>query len=130
MNIMIRIRLGAAILLLTAGLGYSPVHSETPVGNFSQGNIHEVVVPRFGAHLIQTRQPVKRVSVAEPTIADVKVISPFDLLIEGRGQGITTCVVWYKTEGGEIYRVKVNRGAEVETLLGTELSQDKSLWGW
>ncbi len=127
---MIPFRLLIAVLFLTAGIGWSPGQLEASEEVEPQGNVREVRLPRFSAHVFTTSHPVKRVSVTEPEIADVKVITPFDVALEGRQAGSTTCVVWYQTGETEVFQIKVNHGFEVEILLGTEFSPEKSLRGW
>jgi len=48
--------------------------------------------------LVDSERIVKRVSVAKPEIADVEVVSPKQLLVIGKGTGITTLIHWDETE--------------------------------
>ena len=123
---MVPFRTLIVVFLLAAGIAWSPAQCETSAGM----NHHEVKLQRHRAHVIETSEPIKKVSVADPDIADIKVIAPSCLVIEGRRVGGTTCLVWYEDEGGEIFDVKVGHGMEVEAILGTALTPDKSLWGW
>jgi pilus assembly protein CpaC len=44
--------------------------------------------------LIDTKEIIRRVSIAKPEIADVEVISPRQLLIIGKSAGTTTLIYW------------------------------------
>jgi pilus assembly protein CpaC len=45
--------------------------------------------------LIEVKEPFKRVSVTDPNIADVFVISPNQILISGKAVGVTSLVLFY-----------------------------------
>ena len=48
------------------------------------------------ATVLDLKDPATKVAVANPTIADVQVISPTQLLLIGRGVGVTSLVVFYR----------------------------------
>jgi len=48
--------------------------------------------------LIDTKENIRRVSIARPEIADVEVISPRQLLIIGKSAGSTTLIYWNEQE--------------------------------
>jgi len=48
--------------------------------------------------LIDTKENIRRVSIARPEIADVEVISPRQLLIIGKSAGTTTLIYWNEQE--------------------------------
>jgi putative type II/III system pilus formation protein len=45
-------------------------------------------------HVMNLAEPASKVAVANPSIADVQVINPSQLLIAGRSSGVTTLVVF------------------------------------
>lgn len=66
-----------------------------------------------------------RVSIADPEVAEAVVVSPTEVLINGRGLGTTTFVVWDASGFRRIYGVEVtadSRGLErsLRTLFPTE----------
>jgi len=47
--------------------------------------------------LLALNEPARKVSVANPNIADVQVMSPNQLLVNGKAVGVTSLVVFYAT---------------------------------
>jgi Flp pilus assembly secretin CpaC len=47
------------------------------------------------AMVIDLKGPARKVAVANPAIADIQVISPTQLLVIGRGIGVTSLVVFF-----------------------------------
>jgi len=47
-----------------------------------------------GSDLIKTAQPFRRVSIADPTIADVVVLSPREIYVFGKKVGYTSMILW------------------------------------
>jgi Flp pilus assembly secretin CpaC len=46
------------------------------------------------SHVLDLRDPARKVAVANPAIADVQVISPTQLLVVGKAPGITSLVIF------------------------------------
>jgi pilus assembly protein CpaC len=57
--------------------------------------------------LLKSPEPVKRVSVAKPEIADFVLISPKELYIMGKAPGVTTLMLWHDTRLVAVYDVEV-----------------------
>lgn len=57
--------------------------------------------------LIDVKTPIERVSIANPAIADVTVISPNQLMILGKAFGSTSLIIWQKGEKPRFHEVKV-----------------------
>jgi pilus assembly protein CpaC len=55
--------------------------------------------------LLRTPWPVKSVSIAEPKIADVQVINPTDLVVQGKSIGTTDLIIW--GDGGNAQHAQV-----------------------
>lgn len=58
-------------------------------------------------HLIRTSNPVSRVSVAQPEVADVNPISPDELLVTAKSPGTTQLIVWNDAEQSQVIDVTV-----------------------
>jgi pilus assembly protein CpaC len=67
----------------------------------------QVVKPPFQA---------SRVSVTDPAVADVQVLTPEQLLIMGKKPGTTDLVVWSQQE--QVWRTRLDVGIDVERLKG------------
>ena len=75
--------------------------------------------------LINLKKPVERVAVVKPEIADVEVISPIQIQINGLSTGATTLMVWEKGEQKpSFYEVRVNGDISQIGLQLLELSPD------
>jgi len=46
------------------------------------------------SHVLNITDPARKVAVANPAIADVQVISPTQLLVIGKGPGVTSLVIF------------------------------------
>jgi pilus assembly protein CpaC len=103
-----RTRTTIATLLLAAALAYgSPASAQVfitePEGSVSlaQGTSAVLVSPA----------EFNRVSMADPNVAEAVVVSPTEVLINGRNLGTTTFVVWDTTGARRIYGVEVTADA-------------------
>jgi len=68
--------------------------------------------------LLQFESDVLRVAVSEPKIADAVVVSPREVMLNGKGIGKATIVVW---EAGQIpARYQVNVAPDLETFSGVK----------
>lgn len=64
--------------------------------------------------VIQTPWTIKRISVAEPIIADVQVIDPNQIVVLGKSIGLTDLIVW--SEDTEVWAVQIHVELDLETL--------------
>lgn len=55
--------------------------------------------------------PASRVAVGDHAIADIRVVSPDQLLIQGKRPGFTSLLIWEKKSGGQVrnYFIQVDR---------------------
>lgn len=61
-----------------------------------------------GSDLIKTAEPFRRVSIADPTIADVVVLSPREIYVFGKKVGYTSMVLWDEEKGKTLLDVIVS----------------------
>jgi pilus assembly protein CpaC len=62
--------------------------------------------------LLVLSEPIARVSVADPKIADMKVITPTQLLLTARGVGSTDLTLWNKKDEPLVLALLVSRNLE------------------
>lgn len=62
------------------------------------------------SHVLKFEGRIRRVSVAEPKVAEVVVVSPQEVLLSGKATGVTTLVVW--DEAGGVFSYDVSVAAE------------------
>jgi pilus assembly protein CpaC len=58
--------------------------------------------------VLKTAKPVKRVSVADPEIADILVLSPQEVHITGKASGVTNLSLWQNKKIFAIYDLEVS----------------------
>lgn len=58
--------------------------------------------------VISSPSPVKRVSIADPNIADAIVISPYQVLLNGRNPGGVSLVLWDESDQSQTFEVFVD----------------------
>jgi pilus assembly protein CpaC len=61
-----------------------------------------------GSELIKTPEPFRRVSIADPTIADVVVLSPREIYVFGKKVGYTSMILWDEEKGKTLLDVVVS----------------------
>jgi pilus assembly protein CpaC len=68
--------------------------------------------------LIQFERDILRVAVAEPKIADAVVVSPREVMLNAKGQGKTTVVIWETGSAPVKYNITVSADtSEHETMM-------------
>lgn len=59
-----------------------------------QGSVTSIHVTRGRSQIVKFAQPVMRLSIAEPTVADIIPLSPDQIMINGKLRGVTSLIVW------------------------------------
>ncbi len=66
-----------------------------------------LVVPRGTSQLVNLPSAVERVSIGDPDVADAVVVSPREILVNGRTLGTTTLIVWDVAGGMRTISIEV-----------------------
>ncbi|MCE3235833.1 MAG: type and secretion system protein [Vampirovibrio sp.] len=66
-----------------------PTHSKA-----LQGSVTSIRVTRGRSQIVKFAQPIMRLSIAEPTVADIVPLSPDQIMINGKLRGVTSLIVW------------------------------------
>ena len=75
--------------------------------DFAQSRCEIILSPRK-SFVKMTDEPITRVSIADPEIADVRLLTATQLLvIAKKDPGITSLILWHGDERAEVYDVKV-----------------------
>src|SRR5579862_495611 len=88
-----------------------------PVGEVVQAQpAGDGVLPVFvgQSQIIKPPFPVARVSVTDPAVADVQVLTPDQLLVLGKKPGATDLVTWSQDE--KVWRTRIDVGIDVQRL--------------
>lgn len=64
--------------------------------------------------IVSLKEPSKRVSISNPEIADFNLISPREILVNGKKVGVTTLITWDPQGNPRFFEIRVN--AEVGML--------------
>jgi pilus assembly protein CpaC len=57
-------------------------------------NPDALVIPRGTSQLVNFANPIERVSIGDPEVADPVIVSPREILVNARALGTTTLIVW------------------------------------
>ncbi len=97
-----------------------------PVAEPEAGSPHQRLKVVIGQSLlVDSVQPVDRVSVTEPKMVDAIVISPQQVLLNGKSPGLTTFIMWDKAGGYIIHDIAVQR--DVSLLIEKLHEIDKNI---
>jgi pilus assembly protein CpaC len=77
--------------------------------------------------LLVLSEPIGRVSVADPRVADLKVITPMQLLLTSRGVGTTDLTLWNKRDEPLVLALQVTRNLERLKAQLAELFPDEHI---
>ena len=70
-----------------------------------------IAVSKGSSALMVNPVPIARFSVGEPDIAEVTIVSPTEVIINGKGLGTTTLFVWDNQGQVRVYSVEVTADA-------------------
>ncbi|MEX2219252.1 MAG: pilus assembly protein N-terminal domain-containing protein [Phycisphaerales bacterium] len=111
--------LGAGLPLSLLAAGAAPQPPAQPDGVMSAAQVDQA--GHLGVLLGQSRVvrppfPAMRVSVTDPTVADVEVLTPDQVLVLGKKPGTTDLLVWSQDE--RVWRTRIEVGLDLERLRG------------
>jgi pilus assembly protein CpaC len=84
------------------------------------GAVRNLALETGQNRLLVLSEPIGRVSVADPRVADLKVITPVQLLLTSRGVGTTDLTLWNKRDEPLVLALQVTRNLD---RLKTQLSE-------
>ncbi len=59
-----------------------------------QGSVTSIHVTRGRSQIVKFAQPIMRLSIAEPSVADIIPLSPDQIMVNGKLRGVTSLIVW------------------------------------
>lgn len=71
-----------------------PPRPEPLPSNTLQGGVSTLRVTRGRSQIIKFAQPITRVSISDPTLADLVPLAPDQIMINGKQRGVTSLIVW------------------------------------
>jgi pilus assembly protein CpaC len=108
-----------ALLALISAILLIPILPRGLRGQRVQTESEQVIAVAKGkSALTRHTMPLQRVTVADPEIAEPVVVSPRELLINGKAIGTTSLIVWDEAGQATIYTVEVTAdAAQIERQL-------------
>jgi pilus assembly protein CpaC len=90
------------------------------------GAVRNLALQTGENRLLVLSEPIGRVSVADPRVADLKVITPVQLLLTSRGVGTTDLTLWNKHDEPLVLALQVTRNLDrLRTQLGELFPNEK-----
>jgi len=78
-----------------------------PAKSAAMTDVPQLTVIASKSILINTQEPIGRVSVSAPDVADVLVVSPHQVVIHGKAPGITSIILWERSGKSTSYDLVV-----------------------
>jgi pilus assembly protein CpaC len=90
------------------------------------GAVRNLALETGQNRLLILTEPIGRVSVADPRVADLKVITPVQLLLTSRGVGTTDLTLWNKHDEPLVLALQVTRNLDrLKTQLAELFPEEK-----
>ena len=101
-------KVGLLALMITVCGAPELASAQAPTA--AQSTENTVVIDVGTQQLLRQKLPIRRVAIADPTIADVSVINSRELLLNGKVNGVTSLIIWSRdTKAQPIsYKVEVS----------------------
>ena len=80
-----------------------------PADQPTRPSTHDITLLEGRGELLQFQQDIMRVVISEPKIADAVVISPREVMVNAKGPGSTTLVVWETGAEPARYEIDVTK---------------------
>jgi pilus assembly protein CpaC len=114
---------GGALAANDSGLSSVPaIRIEREVGA-----VRNLALETGQNRLLILTEPIGRVSVADPRVADLKVITPVQLLLTSRGVGTTDLTLWNKRDEPLVLALQVTRNLDRLKTQLAELFPDQKI---
>jgi len=81
--------------------------SPPPAGAAFEDSTNELNVEVGKAVLVDCAQPIQRVALGAEEVAEATTVSPTEIMITGRGAGVTSLILWDIRGGRQFFTVTV-----------------------
>src|SRR5262249_9803172 len=85
----------------------SPAQTVSPTQTTPPTAVRRIALIEGTGELLQFDHDIEKVAIAEPKIADAVVISARDVMVNGKGPGQTTLIVWEAGNTPTHYNIRV-----------------------
>src|SRR6185503_3216941 len=122
-SLMVMVGVSGAVAAAEPGLSAVPsIRIEREVGA-----VRNLALETGQNRLLLLSEPIGRVSVADPRVADLKVITPVQLLLTSRGVGTTDLTLWNKRDEPMVLALQVTRNLDRLKSQLAELFPDEKI---
>ncbi|MGE0199370.1 MAG: type II and III secretion system protein family protein [Candidatus Melainabacteria bacterium] len=91
-----------------------------------QGGVTSLRVTKGRSQIIKFAQPIPRVSIADPALAEVVPLGPDEIMIHGKARGVTSFIVWDENGQEGIFDLYVeNDTSELLKAIGMVAPNEK-----
>ena len=106
-------RVGGLALAVLAGLAIArPASAQAVVSSVTPSGVIDIALGN--SHVVSHPVIIRRVSIANPAVADAVPVSSQEILVNGKASGTTTLLLWDNAGGRRMYHVHVS--PDVATL--------------
>ena len=122
LSLIVSVGASGAVAAADSGLSAVPaIRIEREVGA-----VRNLALETGQNRLLILTEPIGRVSVADPRVADLKVITPVQLLLTSRGVGTTDLTLWNKRDEPLVLALQVTRNLDrLKTQLAELFPEEK-----
>jgi pilus assembly protein CpaC len=108
---LVRLAVIGAALLVPPSSAWAQHVASTPAIHIDRevGAMKSLILETGQNRLLILSEPIGRVSVADPKVADLKVITPTQMLLTSRGVGTTDLTLWNKADQPLVLALQVSR---------------------
>lgn len=107
-----------AVALVAAAAAAAPPGPTTSPAVTNAERSGAIHVYLGNSQIVNSPWPVTRVSITSPDVADVQVLAPGQVLVQGKSVGSTDLIFWGKQED-QVWRSKVDVDADIDELRKT-----------
>lgn len=104
-------RVGGLALAVLAGLAIARPAAAQDVLVSSVTSSGVIAVALGNSHVVSHPVVIRRVSIANPEVADAVPVSSREILVNGKASGTTTLLLWDNSGGRRMYQVRVSPDA-------------------
>ena len=91
---------------------------------FAQEEASEINIKVGQSKVFDFPQPVKRVAITNPDVADAFVTSPYQVLINGKDAGATSLVIWDEQESYQLFKLIIqNESARHQVMIQVRFAE-------
>lgn len=108
---MIRLAHAAALVIATGVLAatITPLHAQAPSALAADGPYERIALTANRSRVIPVPFDITRIAITNPAVADAVVVTPREVLVDGKSSGTTSLIIWGASDRVQ-YDVAVDPG--------------------